>query len=532
MKKEFIVGVATGLILAGASFVFANSQIQAILNNQIKVTLNGITQEFRDETTNEIQYPITYHDRTYLPLRTVANLVGVGVDYDVNTNTALLSTSNFDDMNDIEMTENDLNGTWNIINPDISPRVGDEYFVFGDNKKVDYWIDYGVYFEGTYSIYNNTVSPHFTKLIIEGVHSGEYEVDYSVNLDFVNKTKLKIVYSPTEVTSLWNNLGDIEKDYLLDIFKNPEYPFDKIGGIYEKNSEDRENKHKEIAGTWNLREECMPKGYTVPSRLIFNDKTVRFIGSYSYNVDGGYSIDGDIIEIYFKSYTAMSVDQQPISEQTVRLRIVDNKLVRLPYVVHVLKVCNTLMNLKLPLNEHELDILYASALLHDIIEDCKDKLPKGGIELVKDNGLDTEILEIIQLLSKRSGATEDELLEYFNAIKYNKLAVLIKLADRGHNVETLSSMKLEKIHKYTKETRDYIYPLCSYAKRHYPEITNGVTILKSKIVSLTEETETLLSMFEHEKGKESIHKEQEEESKQNVVDENNTEKGLDNNGQE
>ena len=211
--------------------------------------------------------------------------------------------------------------------------------------------------------------------------------------------------------------------------------------------------------------------------------------------------------------------------------IVDNKLVRLPYVVHVLKVCNTLMNLKLPLNEHELDILYASALLHDIIEDCKDKLPKGGIELVKDNGLDTEILEIIQLLSKRSGATEEELLEYFNAIKYNKLAVLIKLADRGHNVETLSSMKLEKIHKYTKETRDYIYPLCSYAKRHYPEITNGVTILKSKIVSLTEETETLLSMFEHEKGKEPIHKEQEE-VKQTVVDGNDTEKGLDNNGQE
>ena len=93
MKKGFVLGLATGLTVAGASMVVANSQIQALLNNQIKVTLNGQVQEFKDETTNEIQYPITYHDRTYLPLRTVANLVGVGVDYDANSNTAMLSQS-------------------------------------------------------------------------------------------------------------------------------------------------------------------------------------------------------------------------------------------------------------------------------------------------------------------------------------------------------------------------------------------------------------------------------------------------------
>lgn len=92
MKKGFIIGLATGLTVAGASLVLANSQIQAILNNQIKVTLNGQVQEFKDETTNETQYPITYKDRTYLPLRTVANLVGVDVGYDANSNTAILES--------------------------------------------------------------------------------------------------------------------------------------------------------------------------------------------------------------------------------------------------------------------------------------------------------------------------------------------------------------------------------------------------------------------------------------------------------
>ena len=99
MKKGFLVGLIVGILLANVTFVFANSQIQALLNDQIKVTLDGQVQELRDETTNEIQYPITYNDRTYLPLRTVANLVGVDVDYDSETNTAKLVTSKNENSN-------------------------------------------------------------------------------------------------------------------------------------------------------------------------------------------------------------------------------------------------------------------------------------------------------------------------------------------------------------------------------------------------------------------------------------------------
>lgn len=103
-KKSFIVGLTTGLVVASISLVFANTQIQAILNNKIKVSLNGQIQEFRDESTNEIQYPITYHDRTYLPLRTLANLVGVSVDYDANSNTAILN-DNGTGINEIDISK-------------------------------------------------------------------------------------------------------------------------------------------------------------------------------------------------------------------------------------------------------------------------------------------------------------------------------------------------------------------------------------------------------------------------------------------
>lgn len=109
MKKGFILGTAFGMVIGAATMAFAaNSYIQAVLNQGIKVSLDGEVQEFRDETTNEIQYPLTYHDRTYLPLRTVANLVGVEVDYDANTNTAILMTSEYVEISKDESKVNEV----------------------------------------------------------------------------------------------------------------------------------------------------------------------------------------------------------------------------------------------------------------------------------------------------------------------------------------------------------------------------------------------------------------------------------------
>ena len=170
---------------------------------------------------------------------------------------------------------------------------------------------------------------------------------------------------------------------------------------------------------------------------------------------------------------------------------------QLPYVLHVLKVADTLISLSLPLSDREMDTLIACALLHDVLEEKPDIFQKEkGHELVTKYGFSEEIYNIVKLLSKHSGATEEELRNYFNQLKRNKYALLIKMSDRSHNVEDLYNMKLNKLHKYVHETRNYIYPLSSYAKANYPELSNGVTILKSKIVSLTELTETLVNMYE------------------------------------
>lgn len=176
--------------------------------------------------------------------------------------------------------------------------------------------------------------------------------------------------------------------------------------------------------------------------------------------------------------------------------LMDGKEVQLPYLLHCLKVCSTLMSLNLPMTDEELDILYAAALLHDTIEDGEKYISESGSEFTNKYDFPEELCHIVKLLSKHSGANEYELNEYFNHIKKNKFALLIKMADRSHNVEDLYNKNLDKIHEYVKETREYIYTLGTYAKANYPELSNGITILKSKIVSLTELTETLVDLYQ------------------------------------
>lgn len=166
-----------------------------------------------------------------------------------------------------------------------------------------------------------------------------------------------------------------------------------------------------------------------------------------------------------------------------------------PYIQHPLKVCSTLISYGI-----DDDIILASALMHDVLEDCKDKLPFDGRELVTEFGLSPEVLEITGLLSKESGLTDHELSVYFDKIKKNPKALLVKLSDRLHNSSTLYEFTIPKMHKYIRETSMFLIPMASYGKRFYPKYSKQLTILKSNIQSLNHSMEIMLQKFEEEKG--------------------------------
>lgn len=169
-----------------------------------------------------------------------------------------------------------------------------------------------------------------------------------------------------------------------------------------------------------------------------------------------------------------------------------------PYICHPLKVGTTLISYGI-----DDDITLSAALLHDVLEDCCDKMPLAGRELVSQYHLAPEVLEIIQLLTKESGLDDYELGVYFKKIEANPKAALIKLSDRLHNSSTLYTFTNEKMRKYLRETQMFLIPMASYCKKYYPEFTNAFGILKRNIEALNSSMKIMLEKLDGAGGEDA-----------------------------
>lgn len=172
---------------------------------------------------------------------------------------------------------------------------------------------------------------------------------------------------------------------------------------------------------------------------------------------------------------------------------------RPPYVIHCLTVCKMLADLWLPLSDEDKDILLAAALCHDMIEDCD--FPNDGHEMYTDLGLDKQVYEVVKRVSKRKDFTLEEEKAHFHEIESNRLSLLIKLSDRGHNVTDLYNMSERKIEEYIRETRTYILPMCEYARVHYPEMNIVTEIMQDQLIVLTKTAEVLTEQHKKRKKK-------------------------------
>ncbi len=83
MKRfKFVLGLAAGLLLGSTIIVGANQTIQALLNDEITIIFDDVAVDLKDEVTGSTLYPITYNDRTYLPVRKIADMLDLKVVYD------------------------------------------------------------------------------------------------------------------------------------------------------------------------------------------------------------------------------------------------------------------------------------------------------------------------------------------------------------------------------------------------------------------------------------------------------------------
>lgn len=167
---------------------------------------------------------------------------------------------------------------------------------------------------------------------------------------------------------------------------------------------------------------------------------------------------------------------------------------RLPYVIHCLLVCRMLIDIKAPLSHEDEDILLAAALCHDMVEDLP--FPDHGRELYTQFHLDPRVYETVKLVSKRRDFSEEEERAFFHHIEENPLSLLVKLSDRGNNVEDLYNMSVWKVHEYVGETNKFFLPMCEYGLERYPELTRPIEILREKILILTRVSQVLVDRCE------------------------------------
>jgi guanosine-3',5'-bis(diphosphate) 3'-pyrophosphohydrolase len=176
-----------------------------------------------------------------------------------------------------------------------------------------------------------------------------------------------------------------------------------------------------------------------------------------------------------------------------------------PYMSHPLEVAAILTNLKLD------DATIVAAVLHDTIEDTAatreeiDRLfgPQIG-------GLVEGLTKIkrLDLVSKKAAQAEN-LRKLLLAIADDVRVLLIKLADRLHNMRTLHFVPPEKRTRIAEETLDIYAPLAgrmgmqdmreeleNLAFRHFmPEAYEAIS---QRLTELSVESETVISQIERE----------------------------------
>ncbi len=128
-----------------------------------------------------------------------------------------------------------------------------------------------------------------------------------------------------------------------------------------------------------------------------------------------------------------------------------------PYIIHPISVAQTLADLMLDATT------IAAGFLHDCVEDCEDVTPAVMEEMF---GAEVALLvDGVTKLSRLDFTSREEqqaesLRKMFLAMGKDIRVVLIKLADRLHNMRTLKYQKPERQVPIARETLDVYAPLC------------------------------------------------------------------------
>lgn len=160
-----------------------------------------------------------------------------------------------------------------------------------------------------------------------------------------------------------------------------------------------------------------------------------------------------------------------------------------PFLSHPIRVASALISMKI----HD-DETIAVAILHDVLEDCQGWTPK---KLQDEYCIRSSIIDKVIKLTKQKNQTDEQ---YYNEVNQNISTILVKIADRCHNVSTMSgAFNSEKINSYILETEQFILPLCKFGSKMFPEYSDQIYTMKYHIQSILR---TIKNLFKEGKNEE------------------------------
>lgn len=111
-RKWIVAACVAGTALVGSTGVYAGANLQSIsayLNNGLSIQVNG--SAYTPTANGQTLAPITYQGTTYLPVRSIADALQVGVTYNATANQVVINST---------PASNNVNETTNSNSP-ISP---------------------------------------------------------------------------------------------------------------------------------------------------------------------------------------------------------------------------------------------------------------------------------------------------------------------------------------------------------------------------------------------------------------------------
>lgn len=166
-----------------------------------------------------------------------------------------------------------------------------------------------------------------------------------------------------------------------------------------------------------------------------------------------------------------------------------------PYIEHPKAVAQIVLSWYMPVSDMpsfnpDFPVAVCAAFLHDVVEDTSITLQN-----LRMLGVDEAVIEVVDLLTKKNGRNDPEDTAYYQGVASNDTAVLVKFADRCHNLQDAAKdiraeagmliphePTIRRWQRYAQRTRTDVLPIYASLQALHDELERRVKDVEAAVL--------------------------------------------------